>query len=106
MNISIQLTETASTARLALKPCAAEEEKALKFLLVYEDSGTGVRAREVMNQLVQGVHDEANSKPVMFRFELLRMKEIWELAANESQTVDVLVIAAHDGGSVPVEVKS
>jgi len=65
MKISLQLTETASTARLALKSCAAEEVKALKFLLVYEDSGTGVRAREIMNRLVQGDHGEVDSKPVM-----------------------------------------
>lgn len=111
MNISIPATETASTTHLAAASFVpatdrAGEPAALKFLLVYEDSQTGLRARQLMSQLVKGRDGGMNSKPVLFRFDLLRMREIWELAAQESQTVDVLVLSAHAAGSVPTEVKS
>lgn len=111
MNISIPATETASTAHLAAAffgPATdrAGELAAAKYLLVYEDSQTGLRARQLMSQIVEGSDGGMNTKPVLFRFELLRLREIWELAAQESQTVDVLVLSAHAGGSVPTEVKS
>ena len=109
MNLSIPSTETASTAHLAASPVHATARAgnlaALKYLLVYEDSRTGLRARQIMNQLGEGGGGMVY-KPVLFRFELLQRREIWELAAQESQTVDVLVLCAHEGGGVPMEVKS
>ncbi|MFO1487830.1 MAG: hypothetical protein U1F65_05070 [Verrucomicrobiota bacterium] len=87
-----------------LKAPATPEPRAFKFLLVYEDAETGCRATQIMNQLVE--HNDGGSAPVLFRFESLRLKEIWDLAAQESRQVDVLIVSARDGGSIPTEVKS
>ena len=111
MNMNIQLAGSVSSFAPAATAAAVasyrpEKTPALKFLLVYEDSETGLRAKKIMNRLVAPRADGMDSKPVLFRFELLSMREIWELAATESQAVNMLVLSAHSSISVPTEVKS
>ena len=77
-----------------------------KFLLVYEDDTTALRARQIMNELAVRLEGGTIPDPMLFRFELLRLTNIRDLVARQGETADVLVLCAHGEDSLPEYIKS
>ncbi len=77
----------------------------LKCLVFCQDDCTGLRARTILRELVPG-GSPAGFDPVEMRFNLMDSWGLWQMTLEENRHSAVVVISAHDAGSVPGEIIS
>ena len=77
----------------------------LDVLVVYEDFGTGLRARRALDQTAQQLTVEADLQVNMWSFGLLRAPALYEQAANEAAEADIVFVSAHGPDELPASLK-
>jgi hypothetical protein len=82
-----------------------EEPLKLDVMVVYEDFGTGLRARWALHQTAQQLGEEADLHVNLWNFGLLREPVLYEQAANEAAEADIVFISAHGQDELPVSLK-
>ena len=83
-----------------------DETPTLRVQLVYEDSQTGLRAKEALESLADHLNLEADFYIGLSRFDLLREHEFRELAAREAEGANILLLSAHGQDALPPGVLS
>ncbi len=78
----------------------------LNVLVVYEDLGTGLRARHTFDQAVGQLGLQADFHVNLWRFDLLREPALLERAADQAAQADIVFLSAHGPGGLPAAVTS
>jgi hypothetical protein len=76
----------------------------LNVLLVYEDLGTGLRARWAFEQTARQLEGEAGFNVNLWKFDLLREPVLFQRAVNDAAKADIVFLSAHGHGVLPVAV--
>jgi hypothetical protein len=75
------------------------------FLLVYEDLQTGLRAKEIMDQMAGHLGCGSHVQPRLFRFDLMRLPGFLDWTVKERESTHFLVLSAKSG-RLPDEVNA
>jgi hypothetical protein len=78
-----------------------EERPSLEVLLMYEDFSTGLRARRLLDEVVDSLHLEVDFQAELWRFDLLREPELLNRASDEAARADMVFLSAHGDNPLP-----
>src|SRR5579864_5473992 len=84
----------------------AEVNPALNVVIAYEDLETGKRAMKTYDYLVEHLGDQCLFANQMWKFDVLSVSKLREIAAKDAAAADIIMIAAHGGNQLPREVKA
>ena len=79
---------TLPSADLELNP-------AFNVVIAYEDFETGKRAMKTYDYLVQHLGEECTFKNQMWKFEVLALPKLREMAVKDASTADIIIVSAH-----------
>ena len=82
----------------------ADRALSLNALVLYEDFGTGLRAKQTLDGTVQRLVFDADVHVKLWRFDLLREPALYDQAASEVTEADIVFVSAHGQGELPVSV--
>lgn len=77
----------------------------LNVVIVYEDFETGTHAKKTYDFLVDNVRPECQFTNQMWKFDVLSIPKLREIAVRDAATADIIIISGH-GGELPAHVKS
>lgn len=89
-----------------LTESSSETKDAIKVLIVYEDFATGQHAMSASKRLFGELTRDFESQASFWKFDVLRVPTMRQLAAQDAIEADVVVIAAHAGQALPADLKS
>lgn len=89
----------------ALDSMAIEANPTFNVVLAYEDLETGKRAMRTYDYLVEQLGGECLFANQMWKFDLLTVNKLREMAAHDAAVADILIISAHEGNELSHEVK-
>jgi hypothetical protein len=90
----------------ALGSSDTEVSNALNVVIAYEDLETGKRAIKTYDYLVEHLGDQCLFANQMWKFDVLAVSKLREIAAKDAAVADIIIIAAHEGTPLPPEVKA
>ena len=79
---------------------------ALNVVIAYEDLETGKRAMKTYEYMVQQLGEECLFANQMWKFDVLAVPKLKEIAAKDAAAAEIIIISAHAGHELPAEVKS
>lgn len=74
--------------------------------MVYEDFACGVRAKKAFDGVVHELGSSFNFNCKLWKFDILCLPELKEIAAEDAADADMVLIAAHSTGELPDAVKN
>ena len=83
-----------------------EPNPVFNVLLAYEDFETGKNAKHTFDFLSEHLGHECHFTNQMWKFDVLGIPKLREMAAMDASTADIIVISCHGGFELPLEVKS
>jgi hypothetical protein len=81
-----------------------EEKRELEVLLMYEDFGTGLRARRLLDGVVNSLDLEVDFRVNLWRLDLLREPALLQRATVEAAHADMVFLAVHGENELPAAV--
>jgi hypothetical protein len=93
---------------LASPPVGSPEmgaNSSFNVVTAYEDFTTGKHARETYDFLVQNLGPNCQFSNQMWKFDVLSIPKLAELAAKDAATGDIILIATHGTSELPGQVK-
>jgi len=90
----------------ALGPSDREITSALNVVIAYEDLETGKRAMKTYEYMVQQLGNQCLFANQMWKFDVLAVPKLKEIAAKDAAAAEIIIISAHEGRELPNEVKS
>ena len=82
------------------------EARQLALLATFEDSATCTRIKEFRQELSRHLGQQCRIIEHVWLFNMLRLRELREIAAEEASEADLIIISAHDAEDLPEGVKS
>ncbi|MHB8520909.1 MAG: hypothetical protein ACYDH9_09130 [Limisphaerales bacterium] len=84
-----------------------EPGKARRFEVVvaYEDFATGIRAKKAFDGVLRELGSDLTFNCKLWKFDILRIPQLKEMAADDAAEADMVLIAAHSGSELPAGVK-
>lgn len=73
----------------------------LKVVVAYEDVPAGHRAVGLLKELLQGLVDDVELQPVLWRFDLLRDLHWHKMAVTDAAHADMLVLSTSGSSELP-----
>src|SRR5215472_17322151 len=83
-----------------------EVNSTLNVVIAYEDLETGKRAMKTYDYLVEHLGEQCLFANQMWKFDVLAVPKLREIAARDAAAAEIIIIAAHEGRDLPTEVKS
>ena len=83
-----------------------EVNSALNVVIAYEDLETGKRAIKTYEYMVKQLGDECLFSNQMWKFDVLAVPKLKEIAAKDAAAADIIIVSAHEGNQLPLEVKA
>ncbi len=83
-----------------------EANPAFNVLVVYEDFETGKHAKRTFDYLVEHLGDECRFTNQMWKFDVLAVPKLREMAARDAAVADIIIVSAHGAHPLPPEVKA
>lgn len=77
----------------------------LNVVIVYEDFETGTHAKKTYDYLVENVRPECRFTNQMWKFDVLSIPKLSEIAVRDAASADIVILSSH-GGELPGHVKS
>ena len=74
-------------------------------VIAYEDFETGKQAKKTYDFLVENLAQECQFINQMWKFDVLSIPKLWEIALKDAATADIVIVSCH-GGELPAHVKS
>ncbi|HLX70077.1 MAG TPA: hypothetical protein VKV04_10670 [Verrucomicrobiae bacterium] len=90
----------------ALGSSDTEGSNALNVVIAYEDLETGKRAMKTYDYLVEHLGDQCLFTNQMWKFDVLAVPKLRDIAAKDAVAADIIIVAAHEGNELPAEVKA
>lgn len=85
---------------------AAETHSSFNVVVAYEDFETGTHAKRTYDFLVQNLADECHFTNQMWKFDVLSVPRLREIAAKDALMADIIMISSHGVGELPLGVKA
>src|SRR4051812_21678448 len=79
---------------------------ALNVVIAYEDLETGKRAMKTYEYMVQQLGDQCLFANQMWKFDVLAVPKLKEIAAKDAAAAEIIIVSAHEGRELPAEVKA
>jgi len=79
---------------------------ALNVVIAYEDLETGKRAMKTYEYMVQQLGDQCLFANQMWKFDVLAVPKLKDIAAKDAAAAEIIIISAHGGRDLPADVKS
>ena len=89
---------------LAKLPLDKAAPLSLDVLMVYEDLGTGLRARQVLDGTVERLAADADVHVKLWRFDLLGEPSLCHQAVRDAAQADLVFVSAHGHSELPATV--
>src|SRR3954452_20708038 len=83
-----------------------EANTTFNVVIAYEDFETGKKAKGTYDFLVQNLGPECDFENQMWKFDVLGIPKLMELAAKDAANADIVIISCHSGSHLPEEVVS
>jgi hypothetical protein len=83
-----------------------EVNSALNVVIAYEDLETGKRAMKTYEYMVQHLGDQCLFANQMWKFDVLAVPKLNEIAAKDAAAAEIIIVSAHAGAQLPAEVKA
>ncbi|PWU18528.1 MAG: hypothetical protein C5B50_08860 [Verrucomicrobia bacterium] len=74
-------------------------------VIIYEDFETGKQARRTYDFLVENLGTDCRFENQMWKFDVLRIPKLREMAARDAAAADIIIISGHGGDELPADVK-
>jgi len=82
-----------------------EVSPAFNIVIAYEDFETGKRAMRTYDYLVQHLGEECGFRNQMWKFDVLSVAKLREMAVKDATAADIIIVAAHGADALPAAVK-
>jgi hypothetical protein len=83
-----------------------EPNPTFNVVMAYEDFDTGKHAKRTYDFLAEHLGGDCQLSHQMWKFEVLRLPKLREMAAKDAATADIILVSSHGGSDLPPEVKS
>jgi hypothetical protein len=83
-----------------------EANSTLNVVIAYEDLETGKRAMQTYEYMVQQLGDQCPFSSQMWKFDVLALPKLREMAAKEAAAAELIMVSAHEGKQLPAQVKA
>jgi hypothetical protein len=83
-----------------------EGNPALNVVIAYEDLETGKRAMKTYEYMVKQLGGECLFANQMWKFDVLAVPKLKEIAAKDAAAAEIIIISAHEGRELPPSVKA
>jgi hypothetical protein len=90
----------------SLRPSGSGMDSSFNVVIAYEDFETGKHAKRTYDFLVEHLGEECQFNNQMWKFDVLAVPRLREMAAKDAAQADIIIVAAHGGNELPVEVHS
>ncbi len=87
-------------------PSDRDFNSALNVVIAYEDLETGKRAMKTYEYMVQQLGEDCLFANQMWKFDVLAVPKLKDIAAKDAAAAEIIIISAHGGRDLPAEVKS
>jgi hypothetical protein len=77
-----------------------------RVVIAYEDFGTASQAKRAYDFLVANLTHEWQVTRQMWKFDLLRLPELRELAAEDAVLADLIIVSCSGDGELPADVRA
>jgi hypothetical protein len=92
---------------LRFPPLGASEKEVnstLNVVIAYEDLETGKRAIKTYEYILQQLGDQCLFSNQMWKFDVLNVPKLKEIASKDAAAADIIIVSAHEGKPLPAEV--
>ena len=83
-----------------------EAEPVFNVVIAYEDFDTGKHAKETYDFLVHNLGRECRFANQMWKFDVLGIPKLREMAAKDALMADIIIISCHGGHDLSADVKA
>lgn len=84
----------------------AEADSTFNVVIAYEDFETGKQAKRTCDYLAERMEEECQVQQQMWKFDVLGVTKLREIAADDAARADIIIISAHGNDELPPEVKA
>jgi hypothetical protein len=88
-----------------LKPTDLEPDESFKVVIAYEDFETGKHAKRTYDFLVESLGRNWHFENQMWKFDVLTIPKLREIASDDAAAADIVVISCH-GHELPAHIKA
>jgi hypothetical protein len=82
-----------------------ETNPTFNVVIAYEDFQTGKYAKRTYDFLVENLGRDCQLANQMWKFEVLRIPKLRDLAVKDAAMADIVLVSCHGGSDLPAEVK-
>lgn len=86
-------------------PASADLPPTFNVVTLYEDFETGTQAKRTYNNLVEQLGKDCQCSSQMWKFDVLSIPELQEIAIMDAVNADLLIIASRGGRELPLQVQ-
>ncbi len=90
----------------SLSSTGTESCPAFNVVIAYEDFETGKQAKKTYDYLVEHLGDECAFTNGMWKFDVLAVPKLREMAAKDAAGADIIILSMHGTNDLPRDVKS
>jgi len=83
-----------------------ETNPAFNVLIAYDDFEAGKRAKRTYDFLVENLGGECEFANQMWKFDVLGIPKLREMAASDASEADIIMVSCHAAGELPDELKA
>jgi len=95
---------TRSLHLMSLESPEVDANPTLNVVIAYEDLETGKRAKKIYDFLVENLGHDCQFTNQMWKFEVLGIPKLGEMAAQDAMMADIVIISCH-GAELPSDFK-
>jgi hypothetical protein len=83
-----------------------EVNPSFNVVIAYEDFETGKHAKKTYDYLVEHLGHDCAFSNQMWKFDVLAVTKLREMAARDAVAADIIIVSAHGNSELPAEVKA
>ncbi|MBC8094741.1 MAG: hypothetical protein H7Y43_02905 [Akkermansiaceae bacterium] len=91
---------------LPLTPAESGVNSTFNVVIGYEDFETGKHGKKTFDFLVENLGEECQYNNQMWKFDVLAVSKLREMAAKDAAVADIVIVSAHGKNDLPKEVKA
>lgn len=91
---------------LPLRPADTEGNSPFNVVIAYEDLETGKHGKKTFDLLVEHLSEECSFNNQMWKFDVLSVPKLREMAAKDAADADIIIISTHGKSDLPDDVKA
>jgi hypothetical protein len=89
----------------SLRSTGGESDPTFNVVIAYEDFETGKNAKKTYDFLVEHLGNECVFSNQMWKFDVLSLPKLKEMAIGDAKEADIIIISAHGNNDLPPQVK-